>query len=63
MRGKQVVIAGDTKQLPPAVFVANTSDSDFDSDSEEDEEDLNVFESILDEANMILPRSYIKMAL
>lgn len=63
MRGKQVVIAGDTKQLPPtSFFVATTSGSDFDSDSDsvEDEDDTNAYESILDEASMILPDRTLK---
>lgn len=52
LRGKQIIIAGDSKQLPPTnFFTASLSDSDYDIDEDEDKtyhpED---FESILDEA-------------
>lgn len=55
-RGKQVIIAGDSKQLPPTNFFQSTVvEGDYDSNDTEgdDEEDLNVYESILDEANML----------
>src|SRR5699024_4855907 len=47
-RGKQVVIAGDSKQLPPtSFFSASTSDTDdYDTDDEEDD-DSAAYESIL----------------
>ncbi|MDG1481730.1 MAG: DUF3320 domain-containing protein [Myxococcota bacterium] len=45
-RGNQVVIVGDTKQLPPTSFFS-TSGQDDDSD---DEQDLVEMESILEEA-------------
>ena len=54
-RAKQVVIAGDTKQLPPtSFFSSNTSNSDegYDDDEEYDEE---VYDSILEETANILP--------
>ncbi|MEG0963457.1 MAG: DUF3320 domain-containing protein [Lachnospiraceae bacterium] len=61
MRGKQVIIAGDTKQLPPtSFFAATTSDSDFDIDMNDEVEESNVFESILDEACTILPDRTLK---
>lgn len=61
MRGKQVIIAGDTKQLPPtSFFAATTSDSDFDVDITDEVEESNVFESILDEACTILPDRTLK---
>lgn len=61
MRGKQVIIAGDTKQLPPtSFFAATTSDSDFDVDMADEVEESNVFESILDEACTILPDRTLK---
>lgn len=52
-RGKQVIIAGDSKQLPPTnFFTSTTSDSDdFDTDVEED--DTYSYESVLDEANLL----------
>jgi flagellar biosynthesis GTPase FlhF len=54
-RGKQVIIAGDTKQLPPTnFFAANTSNSSgsYDDDEGYDEE---VYDSILEETANILP--------
>jgi very-short-patch-repair endonuclease len=58
LRGKQVIIAGDSKQLPPTNFFSVTESSDdTDNDDESDGEDIKVneFESILDEAG-ILPQ-------
>lgn len=54
-RGKQVIIAGDSKQLPPTnFFTAATSNADFDVDDDEDEvDDADAFESILDEAALL----------
>lgn len=61
MRGKQIIIAGDCKQLPPtSFFAATTSDSDFDSDDDDEKEETNIFESILDEASTILPERILK---
>lgn len=61
-RGNQVVIAGDTKQMPPTnFFMANSNDpEDYDDDDEESEDDLTgdmgeVGESVLEEANKCLP--------
>ena len=51
-RGKQVIIAGDSKQLPPTnFFAANTGNEDF------DDEDLDepLGDSILEETASILP--------
>lgn len=61
MRGKQIIIAGDCKQLPPtSFFAATTSDGDFESDDEDGKEETNMFESILDEASTILPERILK---
>lgn len=52
-RGKQVIIAGDSKQLPPSNFFASAaSGEDFDSDDEDEgnANDIGAFESVLDEA-------------
>ncbi len=50
MRGKQVIIAGDTKQLPPTNFFATTlNDGDFDID-DEGWDDTGAYDSILEEA-------------
>ena len=46
-RGKQTIIVGDPKQLPPTNFFGKIEDDEFDEELEEDEKDL---ESILDEA-------------
>ena len=52
-RGRQVVISGDSKQLPPTSFFQTLSsggESEFDSD---DEDDYEVYESVLDEAGLL----------
>ncbi|NMA18562.1 MAG: DUF4011 domain-containing protein [Clostridiaceae bacterium] len=49
IRGKQIIIAGDTNQLPPTNFFnASVSETDFSDD--DDYDDTNAYESILDEA-------------
>lgn len=59
-RSKQVIIAGDSKQLPPTnFFSASVSDDDFDTDEEDDFEDVNAYESILDEANLLPERTLL----
>lgn len=61
-RGKQVIIAGDSKQLPPSnFFAASNSDDAFDSDEDEGEEtyDSGAFESVLDEASMLPERTLL----
>lgn len=55
-RAKQVIIAGDSKQLPPTNFFSvSNSDSDlyYDNDEDEEEEDSEAYESVLDEANLL----------
>ena len=58
-RAKQVVIAGDSKQLPPTnFFQATVSDGDYDdTDDDESFDDTDAYESILDEANMLPERT------
>ncbi len=58
-RAKQVVIAGDSKQLPPtSFFQAAVSDSEYDDvDDDESFDDTDAYESILDEANMLPERT------
>ena len=57
-RGKQVIIAGDSKQLPPTnFFTASTSDVEYDIDDEDD--DSNAYESILDESNLLPERTLL----
>lgn len=56
-RADQVIIAGDTKQLPPTnFFTANTGNGadDFDME-EEDEWEEEIYDSILEETSNILP--------
>ncbi len=59
LRGKQIIIAGDNKQLPPtSFFSARTLDGDYDEDDEEIDDDyseINTYDSILDEAASALP--------
>ena len=59
IRGKQVIVAGDTHQLPPTnFFQANLSDDDlYDDDMEED---IALEESILDACARVLPERYLK---
>ncbi|MCQ2432822.1 MAG: AAA domain-containing protein, partial [Clostridia bacterium] len=55
-RGKQVIIAGDTKQLPPtSFFSSSTGNSDTDADENEDTFDEEVYDSILEETAGLLP--------
>lgn len=60
-RGKQVIIAGDCKQLPPTNFFnAAVSDTEYDMDDDEEEnDDTDVYESILDEAGLLPERTLL----
>ena len=63
MRGKQVIIVGDTKQLPPTSFFSTSlNDEDFDVDSDDviDDNDAGAYESILDEAMSVLPERSLR---
>lgn len=63
MRGKQVIIVGDTKQLPPTSFFSTAlNDDDFDIDTDEtvEDNDAGAYESILDEAVAILPERSLR---
>ena len=63
MRGKQVIIVGDSKQLPPTNFFSTSiNNEDFDVDSEEalESSDVGSYESILDEAVTILPHQSLR---
>ena len=53
-RGKQVIIAGDSKQLPPTNFFAANTNNDYDFDAEEDDYDEIISDSILEEATKSL---------
>lgn len=54
-RAKQVIIAGDSKQLPPTNFFSASTSNDSDFDYEDDEEEEVNFDSILEEASNSLP--------
>ncbi|MHA1280559.1 MAG: DEAD/DEAH box helicase, partial [Candidatus Helarchaeota archaeon] len=59
-RGKTIVVAGDNKQLPPTPFFQKSIIDDYDWDELSDDE-VEVFESILDELLGIgLPRKMLK---
>lgn len=56
-RAKQVVIAGDTKQLPPTNFFATSTSNanqDYDDNDDEGYED-EIYDSILEETANVLP--------
>lgn len=60
MRGKQVIIVGDTKQLPPTSFFTSAlEDEDFDTDTENDN-DAGAYQSILDESVTVLPERSLR---
>lgn len=56
-RGKQVIIAGDSKQLPPTNFFATATCNDDDDFDEEDDEAVGteIYDSILEETTGVLP--------
>lgn len=58
-RGKQVVIAGDSKQMPPTNFfrAAETDDGEYDDDEHVSSAD---FSSVLDECGPIFPSSMLR---
>lgn len=54
IRGKQVIIVGDNKQLPPTNFFSTSLSDNNDDYNEEDEyDDVGAYESILDEASLL----------
>lgn len=56
-RGKQVIIAGDSKQLPPTNFFAATVSEGDDEGDDEYYEQAGSFDSVLDEAALLNPIS------
>lgn len=61
MRGKQVIIVGDTKQLPPTnFFAAAIDDEDYDVDSDDKDYDTGAYQSILDESVTVLPERSLR---
>lgn len=56
LRSKQVIIAGDTKQLPPTNFFASSANNlEGQFDASDDEYEDEIFDSILEETASILP--------
>ena len=58
-RGKQVIIAGDSKQLPPTNFFSASTSSDGDFDTDDEYDDTGAYESILDEAGLLPERTLL----
>ena len=55
VRGRQTILAGDSKQLPPTTFFsAAISDNDYDDEDQDDYTAIDSYESILDEAESAL---------
>ena len=54
-RAKQVVIAGDTKQLPPTNFFSTSTGNSSDGYDDDEGYDEEVYDSILEETANILP--------
>lgn len=54
-RGKQLIVVGDSKQMPPSNFFNATAESE-----EDDEEDITDFESILDLCSASFPQRRLK---
>ncbi len=55
-RGKQLIVVGDSKQMPPSNFFNSVADSD----NEDEEDDLTDFESILDLCSIFFPQRRLK---
>lgn len=63
MRGKQAIIVGDTKQLPPTNFFTTAlGDDAYDIDTDESlkDDDANAYDSILDKATSVLPEKSLR---
>lgn len=55
-RGKQLIVVGDSKQMPPSNFFNSVADSD----NEDEEDDITDFESILDLCSTSFPQCRLK---
>jgi very-short-patch-repair endonuclease len=60
IRGKQIIIAGDNKQLPPTNFFSGDFSIDDEFIDEEDEDAYELYESILDECSLFMPTIPLK---
>jgi superfamily I DNA and/or RNA helicase/very-short-patch-repair endonuclease len=60
-RGKQTIIAGDSKQLPPTDFFSSSisSSDEFQEDEEGEIDDTGAYESLLDEATLLPTRTLL----
>ncbi len=56
-RGSQVIVVGDSKQMPPSNFFVSIADQDED---DEDYADAKDFESVLDLCSTVLPQLRLK---
>lgn len=55
-RGKQIIVAGDSKQMPPTSFFDSSNEE---VDLKDDEIDIEDMESILDELSVKIPETYL----
>jgi very-short-patch-repair endonuclease len=55
LRGKQLVVAGDTRQLPPTSFFASMNEDDSEDDDQPVDAGTQGFESILDALTGLIP--------
>ncbi|MBE5795849.1 MAG: DUF3320 domain-containing protein [Clostridiales bacterium] len=56
LRGRQVIVTGDTKQMPPTdFFTVSVGAHDYDSDEEEEAQEAPPEESILEQCACVLP--------
>lgn len=60
-RGKQLIVVGDSKQMPPSNFFNSmTSSDDYDDEEEAEAEGVSDFESILDLCSTSMPQIWLK---
>ena len=58
-RGKQVIIAGDSKQLPPTNFFSSSINDGNEYDNDDDDMELYEYESLLEEAKLLPERTLL----
>jgi len=60
-RGRQIVVCGDNKQLPPSSFFdVGTAEDEYDDDEENPEAAVDSFESILDDCSKCVPTKMLQ---